>query len=125
MNLRKNNILSILSGIILSISLTVIGILLFAVLLRFVDISDAWIFPINQVIKLISLFFGMWAVIKKTKEKGFINGLIFGLIYFVINFILFSILQGSFAINLNNLFDLLLTSFSSGIIGIILVHIVK
>ena len=103
LNDKKSVVLSFVSGLIVSISITLIGILLFAVLIRFLNISDSWIFPVNQIIKLISLFFGVWVLLKKTKEKGFINGVLLGLAYFVINFILFSILQGSFNLSINNL----------------------
>ena len=124
-SLNKNNWISVLGGVITAISITLILILLFAVFIRFLNIPDSWIFPVNQVIKVISLFFGAWVVIKNTKQKGLIYGLLLGFTYYIINFALFSILKGSFSISINNFYDLILTTLSSGIIGIILVHIFK
>ena len=70
LNTKKNTFLSFISGIITAISITLILILLFAVLIRFFDINDNWIFPVNQIIKFISLFFGVYIVIKKNRQKG-------------------------------------------------------
>lgn len=116
---------SVIKGVIISISITLISILAFAFLIRFLNISDKLIFPINQAIKIFSLFIGILIAIKSIKEKGFLKGLIIGLLYFVINLILFSILQGKFSFNLSNLIDMVLTILMGGFIGIIIVNIAK
>lgn len=120
---NKNSFLSVLKGAIVSVSLTLILILLFALVIRFFNISDNLIFPINQVIKVVSLFVGIMSAIKTTNEKGFIKGMILGMIYFILSFVVFSILQGSFSIKIENIYDFVLTVFACGLIGIILVNI--
>lgn len=120
---NKYSFLSLLKGAIVSVSMTLILILLFALFIRFFNINDNWIFPINQVIKIISLFAGIMAAIKYNNEKGFVKGIILGIIYFILSFIVFSILQGAFTVNVGNLYDFILTIFASGLIGIILVNI--
>ena len=126
MNSKKDNLfVSILKGTIAAVSLTLILILLFAVLIRFVNIPDGWIFPVNQVIKIVSLFVGVLIAIKGNHEKGFIKGILLGITYCVLSYLIFSILQGSFAFKLTNLYDLLLTSLMGGLIGIIAVNIKK
>ena len=122
---KRQNFISILSGTIVSIALTLVLILLFAVIIRFLNVPDKAIFPVNQVIKIVSLFVGISIVLKKTKSKGFFTGIIIGLCYFVISYLVFSILQGSFNFNLNNFYDLLLTALMGGIIGIILINFFK
>lgn len=117
--------LSILKGAILSVAITLVLILSFALLIKFFNISDSFIFPVNQVIKVISLFFGMLAVTKGNKENGLLKGFLLGLIYFILSFTVFSILQQSFMIRINNIYDLLLTSLMGGIVGLISVHIGK
>lgn len=122
---NKNKVLSILNGTIIAIAITLIMILLFAVLIRFVNISDSWIFPINQVIKIISLFVGINVVINKTRSKGFAYGLVIGLVYYILSFLVFSILQQKFVLQMSNLYDLLLTTLIGGLIGLIVVNFKK
>lgn len=122
---KKNSILKVISGAIVSVCVTLILILVFALLIRFMGIKDNWIFPVNQAIKIISLFFGVFVVLKGNKEKGLVKGIILGFAYYILSFITFSILQGSFAINIGNFYDLILTTLMGGIIGLILVHIGK
>ncbi len=122
---NKNNYLKILSGVAVSVSVTLILILLFAVYIRFVGIDDKFIFPINQVIKVISLFLGVFVCLKGNKEKGLIKGLILGFAYYLISYILFAILQGSISFGWSNFYDLILTTLMGGIIGLIVVHIGK
>ena len=122
---NKHNFLSILSGTLVAIAMTLVLILLFALFIRFFDISDGWIFPINQIIKVISMIVGSILLFKKNKQKGLLKGLLLGLVYFILSYIIFSILQGSFAWNISNFYDLLLTTLMCGIIGIIVVNIGK
>ena len=122
---KKNIFLDILKGALVAVSATLILILVFAVLVRFFSIPDGWIFPINQVIKVISLIFGTIVMLKTTKEKGFVKGLILGLVYFVLSYFVFSILQGNFKISIKNIYDLVLTTLMGGLLGIIIVNIKK
>ena len=121
---KKNSFLNYLKGALTAVSATLIMILLFAVIVRFFNVSDSWIFPINQVIKVISIILGL-VVMLKDNSKGFLKGLILGLIYFVLSFLIFSILQGKFSISIKNLYDLILTTLMGGLAGIIIVNINK
>ena len=122
---KKQMIISLFSGVLLSIASTLIMILLFALLIRFFNIPDSFIFPINQVIKVISLFLGMLIFLKKVNNNGLLKGLLLGFSYYLLSTIVFSILQGSFSFKLNNFVDLALTTLIGGIIGIIIVNIKK
>lgn len=121
--IKSNLLISIIKGTLLAVSTTLILILLFALLIRFFDISDSLIFPINQVIKIISLFLGILSLLKNNNEKGFIKGILLGLVYFVLSFIVFSILQGAINFKIENLYDGIITMFMGGLIGIILVNL--
>lgn len=122
---RKQLFISLFSGVLVSVATTLILILLFAVIIRFFNLSESWIFPVNQVIKCISLFIGISVMLKKIKSKGFLNGILFGIVYYVLSTIVFSILQAKFSFGLNNLYDLLLTSLIGGIIGIFVINFKK
>ena len=122
---KKNSILKLLNGTTIAVCLTLILILLFALLIRFTGINDRVIFPVNQVIKIVSIFIGALIAMKGVKEKGLLKGIIIGFAYYVISYLTFSILQGSFAVNLSNLYDLVLTTIMGGLIGLIVVHMGK
>ena len=122
---RRSNAMSIIGGALCSIAITMVLILLFAVIIRFFNVPDGAIFPVNQLIKIISLFVGILLVVKKVKSKGLVNGLLVGVIYYIISYLIFGILQGGLTFNLNNLLDVILTTLMGGIIGLISVHIVK
>lgn len=123
LSIKNSNILNLLKGTLAAVSTTLILILLFALLIRFFDISDSWIFPVNQVIKVISLFVGIISTIKVDAKNGFIKGLLLAISYFLLSYIVFSILQGRLAFALTNLYDFLITALMGGIIGIIVVNI--
>lgn len=120
---NKNKFLSILSGSILAITMTIVLILLFAVIIRFTNLNDKFIFPVNQVIKIISIFIGVTIALKKDNSKGFLKGILISLIYFVLSYLIFSLLQKSWSFTLNNLYDLLLTILMGGIVGAIVINI--
>ena len=122
---KNNHFFSVIKGTLISVSLTLILILLFAVVIRFFNIGENLIFPINQVIKIISMFFGILSILKTSNEKGFVKGILLGFFYYITSFIVFTILQGSFNFSISNIYDLLLTMLMGGIIGIMLVNIRK
>ncbi|MBE5735777.1 MAG: TIGR04086 family membrane protein [Clostridiales bacterium] len=122
---KRSNVLAITGGVLCSIAITLVLILLFAVIIRFFNVPDAAIFPVNQLIKIISLFVGILLVVKKAKSKGLVNGLIVGLLYYAISYLIFGILQGGLTFGINNLLDIILTAIMGGIIGLISVHIIK
>lgn len=122
---KENIIISIMKGAIVSVAVTLVLILAFALIIRFFNVSDNVIFPVNQVIKVVSLFIGMMAVTKGNKEKGLVKGILLGLVYFILSFTVFSILQSSFTFQISNFYDLLLTALMGGIVGLISVHIGK
>ena len=82
LNNKKQTFLSIFSGVLLSVASTLIMILLFALVLRYCNISDSWIFPVNQVIKIISVFLGVIVALKKSNKHGFLKGILLGIVYF-------------------------------------------
>jgi len=122
---KKLGLLHIIGGAIVSISVTLVLILLFAVFIRYFNIKDNFIFPVNQIIKIISIIIFCFILLKKHVSHGFIKGIILGIVYFVLSYLIFSILQGYFSFDIKNLYDFILTTIMGGLIGIILVNIIK
>lgn len=116
---------SILTGTLTALCLSLILVLVFAFLLKFTNIPESAIKPINQVIKGASVFIGVFIGLKKLKELGLVCGLLIGFIYTILAFLIFSILSGSFALDITLLTDIIFGSIIGSICGIICVNIKK
>lgn len=115
----------IIKGSLVAVSCSLLLILVFAFLLKFTNIPESIIVPINQVIKGISVFAGVFLGISNTRRKGLISGTIIGLTYSVIAFFVFSLLAGYFVFDLTLLVDLLFSGIIGGVCGIICVNLKK
>lgn len=116
---------SIIKGSLVAVSCSLLLILVFAFLLKFTNIPESIIVPINQIIKGISVFAGVFLGISNTRRKGLVNGIIIGLVYSLIAFFVFSLLAGCFVFDLTLLIDLLFSSIIGGVCGIICVNLKK
>lgn len=124
---KKHNgvFLSIVKGSLIALCVSLIGILIFAFCLKFTSLSDKLILPINQVIKGLSIFLGVFFGLKKRKEMGLVSGLLIGFIYTIVAFIVFSILNGAFSFDHTLLNDIIFGAIIGGICGIICVNLKK
>ena len=119
----KSNFLNILKSTLVAVLISVGFILIFAVALKFVDFSDIIIKIINQIIKIFSIFFGCFVMLKRDKSKGLIKGILLGLMYSLIAFVVFSILNSGFSFGLSNLLDLLFSAVFGSICGVFCANI--
>lgn len=124
-NSNKSTGLQILKGSITAVSVTLVLILLFALLLRFTNITDKIIMPVNQVIKIASIFIGVYSALKYHREKGWVKGMLIGLTYSVLAFIVFAILSSSLSFSWSTVLDILFGSVVGGIVGVIVVNMKK
>ena len=121
-NLMLNNvILDFLKGVIVALMLSLGLILLFAFCLKWFDISDSLIAPVNLIIKGVSVLVGSILAIKG-ESKGLLKGVCFGAIYIFFAFVIFSFLAGSFSLNLSFCLDLLFAALLGGLVGIVKVN---
>ena len=117
---------SIFRGAFVSVSISLVLILLFALFIKFLNINESWILPINQIIKIVSIFFGvLFAFNSRNKNKGFLKGITVGIIYTILAYSVFSILAGEFSFSLTSLTDMLFGGLIGGISGIIVVNMKK
>ena len=115
----------VLKGVLIALCISLVAILLFAFLLRFTNISENLISPVNQVIKGISIFLGVLFGMKKVKENGILNGLLIGFLFTVFAFLVFSLLDGQFVFDKTLLNDVIFGSIIGAICGIICVNLKK
>ena len=116
-------LLNFLKGTFVALIVSLIGILIFAFVLKMLNVSDGLIAPVNQIIKILSIFIGVTVALKKNKQKGLLTGLLVGLIYTLLAFLVFSILNGTFNLDKSLFNDVLFGSISGAICGIISITI--
>lgn len=121
----NNGLLSVLKGVLVGLCASMLGILLFAFVLRFTNVSDKIISPVNQVIKGVSIFLGVFVALKKHKKSGLLNGLLIGFLFTIVAFLVFSLLDGAFCFDRTFLNDIVFGSIIGGICGIICVNLKK
>lgn len=122
----KNNVfVHVLKGAFIALGVSLVGVLIFAFLLKFTSISDSVINPVNQVIKAVSIFLGVFLGLRKQKEMGLVSGLLIGLCFTIVAFLTFSILDGHFAFDRTLLNDVIFGTIMGAICGIICVNIKK
>lgn len=116
---------SVLKGALVSLAVSLIGILIFAFFIKYVAIPTSAIKPINQVIKGISLLVGTFVALKASDKMGLMSGLLIGLVYTLLAFVVFSILNGHFEITKVLANDMLFGGIIGAICGVIAVNIRK
>lgn len=110
--------IKILKSCMIGLIFTLLGVVLFAIILKFVDLSSNAISYVNDVIKVISLFIVVFLLKKHSEGKLILNSFFAGIIYALISFGVFSILNGKVDFNLTIVYDLLFAVIVSLIIAI-------
>ena len=125
-NVKNSAWWSIFRGSFIAVSISLMLILCFALIIKFLNINDNWILPINQIIKIVSIFLGtMFAFNSDNKNKGFLKGFVIGVIYTILAYSVFSILAGEFSFTITSFTDMLFAGIIGGISGIIVVNVKK
>ena len=121
-SLEKNSLVfDYLKGLIISMMISFGLVLVFAFSLKWWEVGDGMIMPINLAIKIISVCVGSIIAIKG-EHKGLVKGVVFGIIYMAVAFISFSILANTFVLDLSFFLDLICSAVAGGIVGIIKVN---
>lgn len=111
----------IIKGVITTVAITLVCVLVFAFVLSVTDLGDGIIKPVNQFIKLLSIFGG--AMFSINGEKGFVKGLITGLISTVASFLIFGLIGGGLNFGLGLPIDFVCGGVMGGLSGAIAVNV--
>lgn len=121
----RNFFKCLIKGSLIALSISLIAICIFAFVLRFCDLSEEVIKPVNQIIKIVSVLVGAYIGMKGCKEMGLITGFFIGLLYTLLAFVVFSLLNGAFNFNSSLINDLIFGGIAGGISGILAVNFRK
>jgi len=97
-------ILKVIKSLFVSLIITFASIIAFAFVIKYFNLSDKIISPVNLGIKALSLLVGI-LVLNKQSSKKLINGIIFAIVYTLISFVIFSLLAGNFVLGLGLVLD--------------------
>ena len=111
-----------IKGVLVSLLVTLAGIFLFALVLKFVDLNALVIKIVNQIIKILSVLFGVKVCLKGNKSKGLLKGGVIGVLYTVLSYFIFSLLVSNFSFGLNLLYDILFLGLAGVVCGVIFVN---
>ncbi len=112
----KANIIRIIKGSLLSIIVSVIFLIVFAMLLTYTSLSENTITPIVLAIVGLSILLGSYLSTKKINKKGILNGAMVGVIYMLILYIISSVIFMEFSINASSII-MIICGIIAGIIG--------
>lgn len=109
------------AGLALAISL--LGAVIFAVVLRVGNLGEKVIYPVNQVLKGISVAVG--ALVCVRGEKGWLKGGGAGLLFTGLSYLAFSALGGDFSLSWLIFVELILTFLIGAVGGMLAVNLKK
>ncbi len=117
--LDKATVTDIVRASLIAVIISLLAVLILGIIMKFVDISDAILLPVNQVIKVISVLLGCIIGIK-CKTRGALKGLAVGAIYTLASILIFWIVNGNLGGNFGvvDAVSGLITGAVSGIIAV-------
>ncbi|MBQ9728735.1 MAG: TIGR04086 family membrane protein [Clostridia bacterium] len=116
-----NGLFQIIKGVALALALSFLGVVALANALRFFSLSETAVYPINQLIKCVSIAIGSLAFIRG--EKGFLKGGGAGVLFTFLSYLAFSALGGDFSLSWLILIELLFTVLIGAIGGAVAVNL--
>ena len=108
------------SGLLTAVGVTLACVLLFALLMQWLRPSDTVVRVVNQLIKLASIFVGVWVMSGRGSDRGLMWGALLGLIYMALGVGLYALLSGQQLPFTAYLSDLAMGVAGGGIAGAIL-----
>lgn len=112
----QNNLIKVIKGSIISILISLVMLLIFAILLTYTNIKETIIPTVIIVISAISILIGSMLSSVHIKKNGLLNGASVGAIYILTIYILSSIFITGFNFSLKAII-MLVVSIIAGMIG--------
>jgi putative membrane protein (TIGR04086 family) len=97
---------SLLKGILWAVVTSLVLVLALALVIQITGLADSLIKPIMQIIKVLSIFFGVMIALRSIEKRGWLFGALVGLVYTVLAFFIFSIMNSDFSITAGLIADM-------------------
>ncbi len=89
----KTDVTDVLKAVLFATLISLALVLIFAIVIRFANVENKVIMPVNIAIKILSLLVGILLAFKN-QQNGLVKGAISGLAYMLFTFLIFSALSG-------------------------------
>lgn len=122
LKLNKKDFFEIFKGVLFAVIISLLTVMLFAVIVKFANLSAKAVRIVNIFLKIISIFFGTLLAIKSGRQ-GLFKGSVIGLFFVLISYLIFSLINGSFAINPLTAFDIIFCLIAGLLSGIFTVNV--
>ena len=122
---ESKNIVKIIKGSTVAIIITLLGLLIYSVILASTEIGENTINYVVIGISALSILIGSIIRVSKIDKNGMLNGAIVGGIYIVIIYLLSSIINLNFDINSNSIILIFFSMVAGMLGGVIGVNIKK
>ena len=122
--INASSIINLLKTSLVGVIVSILLVLLFAFVLKFVNLSSGVISIVDQIIKILSIFVAIVMLNKTSSEGLLVKGLLVGVVYSILTFIVFSILNGGFNLSVGILSDIAFSGLVGGVVAILL-NIIK
>ncbi len=114
------NIISIIKASLVGVVASILLVLLFAFILKFVDLNSNIITIVDQIIKIVSILVAVFVLSKSGSDKLLLKGLIVGAVYSLLAFIVFTILNGGVNFSVAIFTDVAFSALVGGVSAILL-----
>ena len=118
--INLSTITNILKAGLIGVVVSILLVLLFAFVLKFVDLNSATISLIDQIIKVISVLIAVVMLNRANDDGLLLKGILTGAVYSIITFIVFSILNGGVNVGLGVFTDIAFSALVGGVCAILL-----
>jgi len=105
--IKNDTARAVIKGILHAVILSLILVFAFALIILISGLPSGFIRPGAQIIKVLSIFWGVAVALKGIEKRGWLFGALVGLLYTVIIFLIFSIIDTNFGITTGLLADTL------------------
>ena len=92
---RAKAMLAMLRGVLTAVAATVVGMLLLAAAVIYLEVPDGALTALNQALKAVCVALGVRFAVGVGGERGFFTGAAVGLLYMVIGYVLYWQLGGA------------------------------
>ena len=117
----KTDVTDVLTAVLFATLISLALVLIFAIVIRFANVENKVIMPVNVAIKILSLLVGVLLAFKNP-QNGLVKGAISGLLYMLFTFLIFSALNGFKDVTFSWI-DLITLPVAGAISGIIKVNL--
>lgn len=116
-------VLSVIKGVGTAVIVTLVGVLIFAAVVKIASLGTGVIKAVNQFIKILSVFLGVSVSVRG--KMGLVKGIAVGVCSTVITYLLFALIGGEVSFGTAFFIDLLFGLIVGGISGVISVNVKK